>query len=76
MSTPIGPEELEELRESFSYNDADGDGRIDLDEFVRMLDQLEAGMSRAEARVGFMDIDTDDDGAIDFREFCQWWGED
>jgi calmodulin len=69
-------EELDELRETFDYNDRDGDGLIELDEFAAMLDELEANMSEAETRVGFDDIDTNDDDRIDFGEFVAWWTED
>lgn len=69
-------EELDELRESFDYNDRDGDGRIELSEFAAMLDELEAGMSKQEVEIGFKDIDTNDDGLIDFEEFAAWWAED
>ncbi|HVY64538.1 MAG TPA: EF-hand domain-containing protein [Gammaproteobacteria bacterium] len=69
-------EQLEELREAFDYNDRDGDGQIEPEEFVAMLDELEAGMSPAEAKIGFQDIDTNDDGLIDFGEFVAWWTED
>ncbi len=69
----LEPEEIEELRESFSYNDRDGDGRIGLAEFRELLEQLEARTSAREARIGFNEIDTDDDGAIDFEEFVEWW---
>ena len=69
-------EELDELRETFDYNDRDGDGLIERDEFAAMLDELEADMSEAEARVGFDEIDTNDDGRIDFGEFVAWWTED
>jgi calmodulin/calcium-binding protein CML/plastin-2 len=69
-------EQLEELRETFDYNDRDEDGSIELDEFIDMLDELEAAMSEDEAKVGFQDIDTNDDGLIDFKEFVAWWTED
>lgn len=69
-------EQLEELRETFDYNDRDEDGSIELDEFIDMLDELEANMSEEEAKVGFQDIDTNDDGLIDFKEFVAWWTED
>jgi calmodulin/calcium-binding protein CML/plastin-2 len=69
-------EQLEELRDTFDYNDRDEDGRIELDEFIDMLDELEAEMSEQEAKVGFQDIDTNDDGLIDFKEFVAWWTED
>ncbi len=74
--TRLTDDEIEELRESFEYNDTDGDGRIQLDEFTAMLDALEAGMTREEARTGFDEIDTNDDGLIDFDEFVAWWRED
>ena len=67
---------LVELRETFEYNDRDGDGRIEPEEFVTMLDELEANMSAKEAKIGFQDIDTNDDGLIDFDEFVAWWTED
>jgi calmodulin/calcium-binding protein CML/plastin-2 len=69
-------EELDELREAFDYNDRDGDGRIQLDEFADMLDELEAEMSGKDIQIGFKDIDTNDDGLIDFQEFVAWWTED
>ena len=69
-------EELDELREAFDYNDRDGDGRIQLDEFSAMLDELEAGMTDTDIEIGFQDIDTNDDGLIDFQEFVAWWAED
>jgi Ca2+-binding EF-hand superfamily protein len=77
MAKPAAEDgELEELRETFDYNDRNEDGKIGLDEFIAMLDELEAGMSAREARVGFNDIDTNNDGLIDFREFAAWWRED
>lgn len=69
-------DQLDELREAFQYNDRDGDGRIEPDEFVTMLDELEANMSPKEAKIGFQDIDTNDDGLIDFDEFVAWWTDD
>jgi len=74
--TKPSEEELDELREAFDYNDRDGDGMIQLDEFAEMLDELEADMSESETRAGFQDIDTNDDGLIDFTEFVAWWVED
>jgi len=70
------PERLEELRETFEFNDLDGDGRIELDEFINMLANLEADTNVEEARIGFREIDDDQDGLIDFDEFVDWWLED
>lgn len=77
MATNVpNQEEIDELREAFDYNDRDADGRIQLDEFSAMLDELEADMTRQEVEIGFKDIDTNDDGLIDFAEFVAWWTED
>ena len=78
MATKNKPteEELDELREAFDYNDRDGDGRIQVDEFSAMLDELEAQMTGSDIEIGFKDIDTNDDGLIDFQEFVAWWAED
>ena len=65
----------EELEDTFAYNDADGDGRLEFHEFVNMLRDLEARVSAQEARIGFSEIDTDNDGVIDLDEFIDWWQE-
>jgi Ca2+-binding EF-hand superfamily protein len=72
----LSSDQLAELRETFEYNDRDSDGRIELDEFIEMLDELESDMSDGEAKIGFADIDTNDDGLIDFEEFVAWWTDD
>jgi Ca2+-binding EF-hand superfamily protein len=72
----LSKEQLEELQETFEYNDLDGDGMIELDEFLQMLQELEAGTSEREARIGFHEIDTNEDDLIDFKEFIDWWTED
>ena len=69
----LGRLELAELRVTFKFNDADGDGALNFDEFVRMMLDLESGMSFGEARNGFEEIDTDHSGAIGFDEFIAWW---
>ena len=59
--------ELRELRETFEFNDTDGDGALNFDEFVRMMLDLESAMSADEARIGFDEIDADHNGAIELR---------
>lgn len=68
-------EQMEEFRESFEYNDLNGDGRIELGEFLDMLEALDTGLDRDAAKIGFKEIDTDHDGAISFHEFADWWDE-
>jgi len=72
---PLDADQLAELKESFDYNDANADGKIDFDEFVAMLKQLDAFGGNEEARVGFDSVDSDDDGLIDLDEFIAWWTE-
>lgn len=66
-------ERTEELREDFAYFDDDGDGKLQVGEFVRFLDGVGADMSDEECRIGFAAIDTDRDGVIEFGEFLEWW---
>ena len=66
---------IAELRTAFDQCDADADNLIQYAEFVALLDNLEAGMSKEDVRIGFDEIDTDDDGVIDFDEFLAWWTE-
>jgi calmodulin/calcium-binding protein CML/plastin-2 len=72
----LDPRKLAELRETFDYNDTDKDGRIDFDEFVALLDDLEADMSLPECQLGFAAIDVDDNGWVSFDEFVDWWSSD
>jgi Ca2+-binding EF-hand superfamily protein len=65
-----------ELKEEFVLADRDRDGRIDFDEFERLMRGLEANMSRTDLRIGFHEIDTDADGLIDLCEFVDWWSTD
>ena len=65
--------DIDELREDFDYNDANGDGRLDRDEFAQFMRGLEAGASREQVAIGFDDIDRDNDGYIEFEEFVAWW---
>jgi Ca2+-binding EF-hand superfamily protein len=66
----------DELREHFAQCDKNRDQRIDYAEFVELLENLEAGMSAEEMRVGFSLIDLDGDGTISFDEFRRWWSEE
>lgn len=65
-----------ELKEEFVQADLDRDGRIDFEEFVRLMQGLEAGMSGTDLRIGFHEIDADADGLVDFCEFADWWRSD
>ncbi|MBX3707883.1 MAG: EF-hand domain-containing protein [Pseudomonadales bacterium] len=62
-----------ELRETFDMIDRDGNGRIGIEEFKRLLDLLGAGMSASDIRIGYRELDRDGSGAIGFDEFYDWW---
>jgi len=66
------------LRQYFEYwvafcrTDADGDKRINLEEFVAAKDKLEAWVGPIDAEAAFNEIDTNNGGIILFDEFCKW----
>jgi len=74
--TKLSPEELQEIRETFEFNDRNGDGRISFEEFVALLADLNGDMSREECQLGFDAIDTDYSGSVSFDEFLTWWTAD
>ncbi|TDJ36008.1 MAG: EF-hand domain-containing protein [Gammaproteobacteria bacterium] len=61
-----------DIRAHFDYADSDGNGRIDKDEFMRLIVRL--GLKRPDGVVdlAFASIDTDENGTIDFPEFRAW----
>jgi hypothetical protein len=66
----------QELREHFAFCDSDRDHRINYAEFRALLENLEAGMSEEELRLGFGLIDLDGNGYISFDEFQRWWSDE
>jgi Ca2+-binding EF-hand superfamily protein len=56
--TELSEEQLDELREDFDFNDSNGDGRIEYEEFKELMEFLEAEMSNNDIRTGFAEIDT------------------
>jgi Ca2+-binding EF-hand superfamily protein len=68
--------DLAELRAHFKFCDRDGDQRLSYEEFVELLENLDAGMSDEEMRLGFGLIDLDHNGSVSFQEFQHWWLED
>ena len=68
-------ERIVELQENFDHFDQDENGKIDLAEFIRLMDALQAMLTSDEARIGFQSVDSDGDGRIDFDEFKEWWGD-
>lgn len=62
-----------DLKESFDHFDANGDGRIDVDEFGQLCRALGGEIDDVHRDVGFRAIDVDGSGSIEFGEFIAWW---
>ncbi|CAG9861775.1 unnamed protein product [Phyllotreta striolata] len=60
---------LLEYREMFDMFDEDGDGKITLEEIMKVLQSLNVHVSEAEAQMMMSDVDLDVSGTIDFGEF-------
>lgn len=65
--------ETQLLQAEFCKVDLDDDGKINLDEFIRLLQSL--GLTRQDEviRLAFASIDANDSGQISFSEFSDWW---
>jgi Ca2+-binding EF-hand superfamily protein len=61
------------LRDRFDGVDGDQDGRIDQEEFGRLLDKLGLGYEDAQVRAAFTSIDVNGSGQIELEEFRAWW---
>lgn len=68
--------DIGELEREFILVDRNHDGHINLEEFERLLEGLDAGMTHADIRIGFREVDTNCDGLIDCQEFIDWWSND
>jgi calmodulin len=62
-----------ELRQNFDHFDANSDGKIELEEFSRLMDALGASEPGEETLIGFQAIDADGSGVIEFDEFEAWF---
>jgi len=63
---------FEDLWEDFHAIDADGDRRLDRDEFMKGAEIVGHHMSRKEASEEFDKVDENHGGIVLFDEFCRW----
>lgn len=75
VSTQLSESKIEEIRKDFSFFDRDGNGQIDLPEFIELLTVISPKTKASHVQEGFKIIDSNDDGYIDFEEFLEWWQE-
>lgn len=64
---------LDEIQESFTMADEDGDGKINLTEFRGLMLDLDRRMNDSAVTTTFLAIDADNDGRVGFSEFRSWW---
>lgn len=75
MNDQLSQEKIAEIRKDFDFFDRDGNGQIDLVEFIELLTALAPKTKANQVEDGFNLIDTNNDGHIDFDEFLAWWQE-
>ena len=75
MNAQLSEEKIEEIRSDFNFFDRDGNGQIDLPEFIELLTVLSSKTKASHVEEGFKLIDSNNDGYIDFEEFLSWWQE-
>ena len=75
MNAQLSEEKIEEIRSDFNFFARDGNGQIDLPEFIELLTVLSPKTKASHVEEGFKLIDSNNDGYIDFEEFLSWWQE-
>lgn len=70
---PIDESKVAEIRKEFDFFDRDGNGQIELKEFIELLTVLSPKTKASHVQEGFSIIDDNNDGYIDFDEFLKWW---
>ena len=73
MSKELTDQQREEIQKDFDFFDRDGNGQIDLPEFIELLTVIAPKTKANKVEEGFGLIDTNGDGSIDFEEFLAWW---
>ena len=61
------------LRSKFRAADTNRSGKLDLDQFSALVDDLEISLSRREKEICFLYLDTADAGTLTFDEFNVWF---
>jgi Ca2+-binding EF-hand superfamily protein len=73
--TKLTEQQLNDIRSEFNFFDRDGNGMIELPEFIELLTVLSPKTKVSSVEEGFNLIDDNHDGSIDFEEFVHWWQE-
>lgn len=71
----LSTDKIAQIKDDFGFFDRDGNGQIDLAEFIELLTVLSPKTKVKSVEEGFKLIDKNEDGFIDFDEFLAWWQE-
>ena len=69
----LSHESIEDIRQHFKFFDRDGNGFIDVKEFIELINAISPEATEAQAVTGFELVDENGDGLIEFDEFLGWW---
>lgn len=69
----LSEQQIAEIKSNFDFFDRDGNGRIELAEFIELLTALAPKTKASHVEEGFKLIDTNNNCYIDFTEFLDWW---
>ncbi|MDX1678965.1 EF-hand domain-containing protein [Arsukibacterium sp.] len=69
----LSEQQQADIKKEFEFFDRDGNGQIDIAEFIELLTVLAPKTKASHVEEGFKLIDKNGDGYIDFPEFLQWW---
>ena len=61
------------LQRAFKKYDADGSGKVSLDELSELCAELGQELSEAELKAAMEALDADGSGQVEFSEFSTWW---
>jgi Ca2+-binding EF-hand superfamily protein len=61
----------DQLQTIFNKADKDGDKKLNMEEFNKVIGELGLKLEKREAEVAFDGVDKDNDGRIDFNEFYE-----
>lgn len=75
QQTKLTEQQRNDIRSEFNFFDRDGNGMIELPEFIELLTVLSPKTKVSSVEEGFNLIDDNHDGSIDFEEFVHWWQE-
>ena len=71
----ISDDELAKIKEIFVKYDVNDNDTLSWDEFCKMIDDLEPGVTLSEKPAVFDKADSNHTGMISLDEFVAWWSE-